>query len=556
MARKFTRAPPRTSAGRASPSPDMTDLLVIGAGHNGLVCACYAAAAGLSVRIVERREVVGGAAVTEEFAPGFRNSTASYTVSLLNPKVIRDLDLYTNGLKIVERDISNFWPLGTKSGEYLKLTFDEARNIEEFARHSKKDADALPRYSEAIGKAADVLRALVLDIPPNLGGGPRDFFRALMTGGRLSRLKLAEQRLILDLFTKSAAEFLKGYFEHPAIIGAFAFDGIVGAYASPETPGTAYVLLHHAFGEVNGKKGRWGHAIGGMGAISEAMKRVAEARGVEITTSAPVAEVIVENGRAAGVKLENGEVVRARAVAANVDPKRLLTKLVGAGALGADMRKRMENYACGSGTFRMNVALSELPEFSCLPGKEAAEHHRSGIIIGPSVHYLDRAYLDARTYGWSREPVVEMLLPSTMDDSLAPPGKHVASLFCQHFAPELSDGRNWDLCRNDAAESIVETVTRYAPNFRASIIARQIHSPLDLERKFGLTGGDIMHGRLSLDQMFSLRPQAGHGDYRMPVKGLYLCGAGAHPGGGVTGAPGHNAAKVIIEDSRRRRIPA
>jgi phytoene dehydrogenase-like protein len=531
------------------------DVLIIGAGHNGLVCAAYLAAAGLKVRMVERREIVGGAAVTEEFHPGFRNSTASYTVSLLNPKVIEDLDLCANGLKIVERDISNFWPLGARPGEYLKLAFDEVRNIEEFRRHSQKDADALPRYSAAIGKAADVLRSLVLDIPPNLGGGPRDFYRALRTGGRLGLLGRADQRLILDLFTKSAEEFLRLYFEHPAVIGAFAFDGIVGAYASPKTPGTAYVLLHHAFGEVNGKKGRWGHAVGGMGAITQAMRKVAEARGVEITTSAPVAQVIVENGRASGAKLETGAIVRARAVAANVDPKRLLTRLVGAEALQPDLRRRMENYAAGSGTFRMNVALEELPDFSCLPGKEAAEHHRSGVIIGPSVGYLDRAYLDARLYGWSRAPVVEVLLPSTMDASLAPPGKHVASLFCQHFAPELSDGRNWDLCREDAADTIIAAIDRYAPNFARSIIARQIHSPLDLERKFGLTGGDIMHGRLSLDQMFSLRPQAGYADYRMPVKGLYLCGAGAHPGGGVTGAPGHNAARVILDDFRARRVP-
>lgn len=534
----------------------MTDLLIIGAGHNGLVCAAYCAAAGLKVRMVERREVVGGAAVTEEFYPGFRNSTASYTVSLLNPKVIADLDLYANGLRIVERDISNFWPLGSKPGEYLKLTFDEARTVAEFARHSAKDAAALPRYSEAIGKAADVLRGLVLEAPPNLGGGLPDFWRALKTGDMLRRLRARDQTLVLDLFTKSAAEFLRGYFEHPAIIGAFAFDGIVGAYASPETPGTAYVLLHHAFGEVNGKKGRWGHAIGGMGAITQAMRRVAEARGVEIVTDAAVAELLVEDGRAAGVKLENGEVVRARAVAANVDPKRLLTKLTPVGAIDEGVRHRMENYACGSGTFRLNVALSELPDFDCLPGREAGEHHRSGIVIGPSVRYLDRAFLDARMYGWSREPVVEILIPSTMDDSLAPEGKHVASLFCQQFAPELSDGRTWDMCRDDAVKTIIDAIARYAPNFRRSILGMQVHSPLDLERKFGLTGGDIMHGRLSLDQMFSTRPQAGYADYRMPVKGLYLCGAGAHPGGGVTGAPGHNAAKAIIEDFRKRRIPA
>lgn len=533
-----------------------TDVIIIGAGHNGLACACYLAAAGLSVRIVERRAVVGGAAVTEEFAPGFRNSTASYTVSLLNPKVIADLDLYNNGLKVVERDISNFWPTGTNPGEYLKLTFDPARNADEFARLSKKDAEALPRYYEAIDAAADVLRNMVLQTPPNLGGGLPDLFRALQTGGRLARLKTSEQTLVLDLFTKSAAEFLRGYFEHPTVLGAFAFDGIVGAYASPYHPGTAYVLLHHAFGEVNGKKGRWGHAVGGMGAITAAMRRVAEARGAVITTSAPVAQVIVENGCASGVKLESGELIRARAVVSNVNPKLLLTGLVAANDIDPVIRKRMDNYACGSGTFRMNVALTELPDFSCLPGRDAAEHHRSGIVIGPSIDYLDRAWLDARRDGWSKEPIVEILIPTTMDDSLAPAGKHVASLFCQQFSPELSGGRSWDDVRENAAETIINTVTNYAPNFRDSMIAKQIHSPLDLERKFGLVAGDIMHGRLSLDQMFSTRPQPGFADYRMPVKGLYLCGAGAHPGGGVTGAPGHNAAKAIIEDFRARKVPA
>jgi phytoene dehydrogenase-like protein len=533
-----------------------TDVLIIGAGHNGLVCAAYLAAAGLSVRVVERRDVVGGAAVTEEFHPGYRNSTASYTVSLLNPKVIADLDLYANGLKVVERDISNFWPTGTKEGEYLKLTFDPERNAHEFARLSPRDAEALPRYYAAIDVAADVLRDLVLKTPPNLGGGLSDLWRALTTGGRLARLKQKDQTLILDLFTKSAAEFLKGYFEHPSIIGAFAFDGIVGAYASPYSAGTAYVLLHHAFGEVNGKKGRWGHAIGGMGAITEAMRRVAESRGVEIATGVPVAGVIVEDGRAVGATLESGETIRARAVVSNVNPKLLLTRLVGAADIDEGARRRMENYACGSGTFRMNVALKELPQFSCLPATRAEEHHRSGIVIGPTVDYLDKAFLDARQYGWSREPIVEMLVPSTMDDSLAPESRHVASLFCQQFAPELSDGRTWDSCRDLAAETIIDTVTKYAPNFKDSVIARQIHSPLDLERKFGLVAGDIMHGRLSLDQMFSTRPMPAYADYRMPVKGLYLCGSGAHPGGGVTGAPGHNAAEIILADFRARRVPA
>jgi len=528
-----------------------TDVLIIGAGHNGLVCACYLAEAGLKVRMVERRSVVGGAAVTEEFHPGFHNSLASYTVSLLNPKVIEDLGLYNHGLAIAERDISNFFPLGTKPGEYLKLSFDLDETQKEFSRYSKHDAEALPDYYNAIDQAANVLRDFVLETPPNVGGGHLAWWRLAKAGFRFRSLSRDDHQLMLDLFTKSAAEFLSQWFEHPSIMAAFAFDGIVGAYASPLTPGTAYVLLHHCFGEVNGKKGRWGHAIGGMGAITQAMRRVAQNRGVEITTDAPVKRVIVEGERARGVELENGERLMARAVASNVNPKLLFTKLMNDATLPPRFKQRMENYACGSGTFRMNVALDALPNFPCLPNDGIAEHHRSGIIIGPTIDYLDQAYLDARACGWSKRPIVEIVIPTTLDDTLAPDGKHVASLFCQHFAPELPDGGSWDDAREEAADVIIEIVNRYAPNFKDSVIARQILSPLDLERVLGLTGGDIFHGRLSLDQMFSARPALGYADYTTPVKGLFICGSGAHPGGGVTGAPGHNAAREIIRGLRR-----
>jgi phytoene dehydrogenase-like protein len=527
-----------------------TDIVIIGAGHNGLVCAAYLAEAGLNVHIVERRHIVGGAAMTEEFHPGFKNSVASYTVSLLNPKVIADLDLYNNGLELVERSMPNFWPLGNKPGEYLKLSYDMAETQAEFARYSKHDAAALPGYYAAIERAAAVVRSLVLETPPNAGGGLRDIWRAISAGNKLRKLSLADQQLLLDLFTKSAAEFLAPWFEHPAILGAFAFDGIVGNFASPHSPGSAYVLLHHVFGDLNGKSGYWGHPIGGMGAITQAMARVAQSRGVKITTEAPVKRVLVADGRATGVELESGEKIYARAVAANVDPKLLFTKLTDAADLAAPFRSRMENFACGSGVLRMNVALSELPDFPCLPGKDAAGHHRAGIIIGPNLDYLDRAYLDARNFGWSRAPVVEMLITSTMDPTLAPEGKHVASLFCQQFSPELNQGRSWDDVREEAADHVIETVNQYAPNFKQSVLGRQVLTPLDLERTFGLTGGDIFHGRLSLDQMFSARPALGHADYRTPIKDLYICGSGTHPGGGVTGAPGHNAAREIIRDMR------
>ena len=525
------------------------DVIIIGAGHNGLVCACYLAEAGFKVKIVERRGVVGGAAVTEEFHPGFRNSVAAYTVSLLNPKVIDDLKLYDNGLQIVERPIANFWPLDQE--RYLKLPFGLEQVQAAFAKISPRDAANLEGFYETLEIAADALRGLVLETPPNAGGGLLDLWRGIKLGGRLNKLKLEDQRLLVDLFTLSEADFLSRWFEDPEVIGAFSFDGIVGFYGSPHTPGTAYVLLHHAFGEVNGKKGMWGHAIGGMGAITQAMQRVAEARGVSISVSAPVKAVIVEAGKAVGVELENGETIRARSVAANVNPKLLYDKLIREPEmLPPAFRRRMKAWKCGSGTFRMNVALSELPDFTCLPGMVAAEHHQAGIIIGPNVDYLDRAFDDAKTFGWSREPIVEMLIPSTLDDTLAPEGKHVASLFCQQFAPELPDGRSWDGARDEVADLIIDTVTHYAPNFRDAVIARQIMSPLDLERTFGLIGGDIFHGALTLNQMFSARPMLGYADYHTPIKGLYLCGSGAHPGGGVTGAPGHNAAREIIRDLR------
>lgn len=521
------------------------DALIIGGGHNGLVCSWYLARAGQKVRVLERRGIVGGAAVTEEFHPGFRNSVASYTVSLLNPKVIRDMRLADRGLRIIERPISNFLPL--PDGGYLKLGGGLAATQAEFRKFSAKDAAALPAYYEALEAVADVLRDLALETPPNAGGGLRALLAAAAQGWRLARMPLPRQRDLLDLFVKSARAFLDGWFESAAIKAAFGFDAVVGNYASPDTPGSAYVLLHHVFGEVNGRKGAWGHAVGGMGAITRAMSDACAEAGVEISVAASVARVIVQSGRAAGVRLEDGSEIFGKAIVANVGPRLLYERLVDPGDLSPEFRRRIAAFRTGSGTFRMNVALSELPDFTCLPGP--GDHHGSGIIIGPSLDYMDRAFTDARAYGWSRQPIVEMLIPSTVDDSLAPPGRHVASLFCQQFAPELPDGRNWDEEREAAADLVIDTINAHAPNFKDSILGRMILSPLDLERKFGLVGGDIMHGNMSLDQLWAARPILGHGDYRGPIPGLYMCGAGTHPGGGVTGAPGHNAAREILADA-------
>jgi len=532
--------------------PRDRDVVIIGGGHNGLVCAAYLAAAGYSVTVLERRGIVGGAAVTEEFHPGFRNSVASYTVSLLNPKVIADLELARHGLKIVSRKVSNFLPL-----EDGYLLVGEGRTKAEVAKFSAADAEQLDAYSARLERIADVVRDLVLTTPPNLVeqgwlAAMPELLRGVKLGRSVQALDLQAKRDLLDIFTKSAGDWLDGWFESAPIKAAFGFDGVVGAYASPYTPGTAYVLLHHVFGEVNGKKGVWGHAIGGMGAITQAMARACEERGVEIRTDVAVREVLVEGGRAVGVVTEGGETVRARAVVANVNPKLLFGQMVAPEHQPADFRERMSRYRCASGTFRMNVALSELPRFKVLP--DPGDHLTGGIIMAPSLAYMERAYADARAYGWSREPIVEMLIPSVVDDSLAPPGQHVASLFCQHVAPELPDGRSWDACRDEVADLMIATVDRHAPGFAASVLGRQALSPLDLERTFGLIGGDIMHGVLSLDQMFSARPVMGHADYRAPLPGLFMCGAGTHPGGGVTGAPGHNAAREIAHDFRRGRL--
>jgi len=527
------------------------DALIVGGGHNGLVCAFYLARAGLKVRIVERRDVIGGACVTEEFAPGFRNSTASYTVSLLRPKVIADMRLHERGWRIVERTISNFFPL---DGDFLKLGGGTARTQAEFARFSAKDAETFPAYEAALERVADVLRALALKTPPNAGGGLGGLVAMAAQGRHAATLDIDAQRTLLDLFTRSAREFLDGWFESEAVKAAFGFDATVGHYASPDTPGSAYVLLHHVFGEINGKKGMWGHSVGGMGAITRFMAEACVEAGVEISLDSPVAEVLVDGAKVAGVRLESGEEIAAPIVAANVGPALLYRKLIAASDLPAAFAHRIKGYKTGSGTFRMNVALSELPDFSVLPGTQPAEHHTAGIIIAPSLDYMDRAYTDARSLGWSRAPIVEMKLPSTVDDSLAPPGQHVASLFCQHFAPHLPDGQDWDDVRETVADHIIDTVTAHAPNFRKSIIARQIHSPKDLETKFGLIDGDIFHGRMSLDQLWAARPVLGYGDYRGPIAGLYMCGSGTHPGGGVTGAPGHNAAHEILRD-RARFLP-
>ncbi|MFT7685230.1 MAG: phytoene dehydrogenase-like protein [Candidatus Azotimanducaceae bacterium] len=515
--------------------------IIVGAGHNGLVCGCYLAKAGWKVTILERRHIVGGAAVTEEFHPGFRNSVASYTVSLLQPKIIQDLNLEKHGLKLLTRKVNNFVPQA--KGEYLAFRPDFSRNQEEVAKFSEKDAIQLERYYQDLDAIVPVVKEMMYQTPlAVIDAGFGDLFKAFQLSRLFRQLTNHQKRFLTKLFTLSAAELLDEYFESDPVKALFAFDGIVGHYDSPYSPGTAYVLLHHLLGEVNGQAGAWGHAIGGMGAITQAMQKEAIALGITIETEAAVEQICLSKNKADLVVCKDGREFTADIVVANVNPKLLYLQLLKPEDLNEETLQHFENYKCQSGTFRMNVALSGLPEF---PGSPPSEVLQGGIILAPNMEYMDRAYQDARQYGWSKKPIIEILIPSIVDDSLAPEGQHVASLFCQQFDPTL--GVEWLNKREAAAKTVIETVDQYAPGFKSLVLAQQIHSPYDLEQKFGLIGGDIFHGRLSLEQLYSARPMLGMGQYKTDIENLYLCGAGTHPGGGVSGIPGHNAAREILK---------
>ena len=462
------------------------------------------------------------------------------------------MDLAGNGLRVVERRLQGLLPLNVQRVSGDPAARARGESVAGILEHGRRNARALhrpARRDRRSGARADAGDAAQCRRGRLDGRDPGDVESRRPGEPVREALDAGASRPVGAVRTVYQGDYLDGWFESAPIKAAYGFDGVVGNYASPFTPGSGYVLLHHVLGEVNGKKGSWGHAIGGMGAITQAMAKACAALGVDIRTDAPVKEVIVEGGSAVGVATEAGEVFRARMIASNLNPKLLFLKLVDKAVLPDDFRERIEHYRCGSGTFRMNVALSELPRFTCKP--QDGDHMTAGIIIAPSLDYMDRAYNTAREKGWSTEPIVEVLIPSTLDDSLAPKGQHVASMFCQQVAPTLPDGRSWDDAREEVADLMIATVDRMAPGFKASVVGRQILSPLDLERTFGLVGGDIMHGVLSLDQLYSARPVLGHGNYRSPVPGLYMCGSGTHPGGGVSGAPGHNAAREMIRDRRR-----
>ena len=451
-------------------------------------------------------------------------------------------------LEILER------PAGTISlldNDYLLLPRNDTLAKKQIARFSQHDAEVIDEFDKRITEVALILRQTVNITPPNIGGNWRDLLQALKMGNHLRGFDATQQATFAELMSKSLGDYLDSWFEGEALKGVLGLEGVIGNFAEPYHANTAYVLLHHAFGEVNGRTGAWGIARGGMGAISGAMASFARAKGVDIETDAAVKEVLVKNGSVTGVVTEAGKQISSNIVAGNIHPQTLLTRMLDPAHLSKDDLRRINNYRSHSATFRMNVALSELPRFDNLP--ECNEQVLSGAIeMCPSLSYIQKAYYDARDLGWSRRPVISMWIPTTQDDSLAPEGCHVASLFCQHFNKDLPNGQSWDDVKDKVSNLILDTVSEHAGNFKNSVLGVQIKSPLDIERDLGMIGGDIFHGALHLDQLASLRPIAGRANYRMPARGLYLCGSGAHPGGGVTAIPGRNAAREILHDSNRR----
>jgi phytoene dehydrogenase-like protein len=522
------------------------DAVVVGGGHNGLVAAAYLAKGGLKPLVLERRPIVGGAAVTEEFHPGFRNSTASYVVSLLRPEIIRDLELKKHGFETI-RIKGSFGPF--LDGRSLLLTGDRETDQAEIGRFSNRDHQAMLRFNAMLREAGNIVRAQMLKEPPRLGGGVGDLLSTLGLANRMRRLSPEMRHRFLQLFTTGVGHLLDRWFDSEAVKMMYGATATAGSMVGLYEPGSAVNLLHLGIGEVDGVRGAWALAKGGMGAITQAMAASAKAAGAEIRTDAGVQRILVSNGQATGLLLDSGEEIEARVVLANTDPKRTFLTLVGEDHLDPEFAADLRAYKMGSGSFRMNLALAGLPEFSARPGQ--GPHQQCFIRLVASYGAYETAYRAAMSGELPPEPIIDALIPSTLDDSLAPPGCHVMSLLCQHYPYVLAQGRSWETERERAIEGIIAFAERFFPDIRKLIVGVQAFSPVDLERVFGLTGGDVYHGRLDPDQLFSLRPHPAAAAYRTPIRGLYLCGAGAHPGGGVSGAPGHNAARRVLKDWRR-----
>ncbi|MFN8523226.1 MAG: NAD(P)/FAD-dependent oxidoreductase [Chloroflexota bacterium] len=524
------------------------DAIVVGGGHNGLVCAAYLARAGQHVLVLERRHLVGGAAVSEELFPGYKVSTASYLVSLMQEKIIRDLDLPRHGYHVFPKDPSYF--ALQPNGRHFFMWRDMARTQAEIARLSARDAERYPRYEAMLDRIAGFVRPLLLQPPP--GVPPRtadDFVQLLKLGKRVLRLSRQDLATLVRFFTASVAELLDDWFESEELKVALAADGVIGVSAGPRSPGTAYVLLHHQMGGVDGSRGLWGFARGGMGAISNAIAAAAREAGAEIRTDAAVSRVLVRDGSARGVELTTGERLLATGVISNLDPRQTFLNLVGAQHLPRDLVAEVERYRCTGASFKLNLALGERPSYSVVPGTALGPQHMGTTHIAPSMDYLERAWDDAKYGRPSAHPMLEIGLPTSYDDSIAPPGNQIMSIFAQYAPYHLAEG-SWDQMRDAFVDRLVDTLAEHAPNVRSAIEHRFAMAPPDIEERFGMTGGHIFHGELSFQQLFWMRPFGSAGRYSTPVRNLYLCGSGTHPGGGVMGAPGHNAAQAILRETR------
>jgi phytoene dehydrogenase-like protein len=523
--------------------PQKYDVIVIGGGHNGLVNAAYLARAGKRVLVLERRHVLGGAAVTEEIFPGFKYSVCSYVVSLLRPEIIRELDLPRHGLEILPLD-GTFTPM--PNGDHLWRVNDHAKTRREIARHSRLDAEAYDEYGKAMIEMAHFVKPIMNMTPPDPASlNPKGLLELLGMGRRFQKLSADDKYNQVQLMTMSAVDFLDQWFETDVLKATMSASGIIGTFLGVRSPGTAYVLLHHYMGEIDGAFRSWGLSRGGTGAISNAIGDAAREFGAEIRTEAPIARIILKNGQAKGVVLENGDEIYADVISSSVDPRLTFMKMVGPEHLPTDFVDDIKRYKFRGSSGKVNMALDALPDFKCMPGP--GPHLRGAVSISPSVEYMERAYDDAKYGRYSRRPYIDMVIPTLTDPSLAPPGKHVMSCFVQYAPYNLKEG-TWDEQREAFGDTVIETIAEHAPNIKDIILHRQVLTPLDIERDFGLSEGNIFQGELTLEQLFFLRPAPGWAQYRSPIRNLYMCGSATHPGGGIMGASGRNAAMEILKD--------
>jgi len=524
------------------------DTIIIGGGHNGLVTAAYLARAGRKVLVLERRELLGGCAVTEEIWPGYRVSTGAYLTSLMQERIVRELDLPRHGYQVDAKDPAFFSAF--PDGRHFFMWQDRAKTLAEIAKFSRRDAEVYPAYEDQLERISQVVESLLLTTPPQFPpAGIGDFVDYLKLAARLRGLSAKDTVALVKIFTQSAADLLDEWFESEQVKVTLATDGVIGANGGPRSPGTAYILLHHCMGGVAGHRGLWGFVRGGMGTVSEAIAGAARSSGAVIRTNAPVTQVLVRGGRAQGVVLESGEEIESSTVASNLDPKITFLKLIEEKYLNGEFVMAIRRFRIEGTSCKINLGLNALPEFTAYPGAPGP-HHKATMHICPSVEYVERAWDDAKYGRPSERPLLELTVPTMYDPSLAPPGKHIMGIFLQYAPYTLREG-TWDELREPFGDRVMSLIEEYAPNLRHIVEHRQVLTPLDLERRFGITGGNIFHGEMSLDQMFVMRPVAGWARYRTPIEGLYLCGSGAHPGGGVMGAPGYNCAREMLQRGLR-----